>query len=295
MHSTLIASDGAALAHRRWPAATDAAARGNVVLVHGLGEHLGRYDHVAARLASAGWTVSGCDLRGHGQTPGPRGDAPDAEALLRDVAVGVDAARAAAPHGAPLVLLGHSLGGLLAARFVAGALATPRPGWSRAVDALLLSSPALDAGLRPHQQLMLAAARRLAPHLAVGNGLDARWISRDPAVVAAYRADPLVHDRVTATVASLVVDGGAAVLAAAARWNTPTLLQWAGADRCVNPAGSAAFAAAAPRAVVEAECYPGWSHELFNEPERERPIGRVVAWLDARLPRAQHRAGRTSD
>ncbi|RZU01188.1 alpha/beta hydrolase [Rivibacter subsaxonicus] len=286
MNSTLATFDGLALARRRWPPTLDngAAARGSVVLVHGLGEHIGRYAHVAAKLAAAGWAVSGCDLRGHGHSPGRRGDAPDGEALLRDIAASLDAARAEAPAGTPLVLLGHSLGGMLSARFVAAALESPAPAWSRAVDALLLSSPALDPGLRPHQKLMLAAARRLAPHLQVGNGLDPAWICRDPQVVADYLADPLVHDRVSATVASLVVDGGAAVIAAAPRWVTPTLLQWAGADRCVSPAGSAAFAAAAPRAALEHECYPGWSHELFNEPERERPIGRVVAWLEARFP-----------
>ena len=286
MTETIRSFDGVPLARRAWPSQPGIAPRGSVVLVHGLGEHLGRYEHLAARLAAAGWAVSGCELRGHGHSAGARGDAPDAEALLRDLADSLDAARAEAPPGTPLVVLGHSLGGLLAARLVAAALADPAPDWSRSVDALVLSSPALDAGLRPHQKLMLAAARRLAPHLPVSNGLDARWISRDPAVVAAYVADPLVHDRVTATVASLVVDGGAAVLAIAARWSTPTLLQWAGADRCVSPAGSAAFAAAAPRAVVEAECYPGWSHEIFNEPERERPIGRVVAWLNKRFPLA---------
>jgi alpha-beta hydrolase superfamily lysophospholipase len=286
MDSTLRADDGTTLAHYRWPAAlADAPVRGSLVLVHGLGEHLGRYQHVATRLAAAGWAVSGCDLRGHGRSAGPRGDAPDGQALLRDLALVIDAARAEAPAGAPLVLLGHSLGGLLAARFVAAALDAPAPVWSRAVDALVLSSPALDAALRPHQKLMLAVARRLAPHLAVGNGLDPDWVCSDPAVVAAYRGDPLTHDRVSATVAAMVVDGGCAVLAAAPRWRTPTLLQWAGADRCVSPAGSAALAATAPAGVIEAMCYPGWSHEIFNEPGREQPIGRVLAWLEARIPR----------
>lgn len=283
MNSTLATFDSLALARRRWPPTTEHL-RGSLVLVHGLGEHLGRYAPLATRLAAAGWAVSGCDLRGHGHSPGPRGDAPEAESLLRDIAHAIDAARDEAPPDVPLVLLGHSLGGLLSARFVAAALESPAPAWSRAVDALVLSSPALDPGLRPHQKLMLAAARRLAPHLQIGNGLDPAWISREPATVADYIADPLVHDRVTATVASLIVDGGAAVLSAARRWTTPTLLLWAGADRCVAPAGSAAFAAAAPRAVLEHECYPGWSHELFNEPERERPIARVLTWLEQRFP-----------
>lgn len=274
--------DGLRLHAYDWPP-IDGAARGTIVLVHGLGEHLGRYNHVAARLNAQRWRVVGCDLRGHGRSQGARGDAPSRDALLADLAPVVDAARALAPAGAPLVLLGHSLGGLIAARFVVAALASPAPAWSRAVDGLVLSSPALDPGLKPAQRALLAVARRLMPHLAVGNGLDANWVSHDVRVVAAYQSDPLVHDRVTATVARFAAEAGAEAIAHAPRWRVPTLLMWAGADRCVAPAGSAAFAAAAPKSVLEAQAWPGLAHELFNEPERERVLDRLLDWLDARF------------
>lgn len=257
--------------------------RGTIVLVHGLGEHLGRYGHLAARLNARQWRVIGCDLRGHGRSQGARGDAPQRDALLEDLALVIDAARADAPAGTPLVLLGHSLGGLIAARFVAATQVGARPAWARDVDALALSSPALDPGLRPAQRALLSLARHLFPHLAVGNGLDPQWVSRDEQVVAAYVADPLVHDRVTATVARFAAEAGAEVMAAAPRWRMPTLLMWAGADRCVAPAGSVAFAAAAPRSVLEAQPWPGLSHELFNEPEREQVIDRLLDWLNARF------------
>jgi alpha-beta hydrolase superfamily lysophospholipase len=102
-------------------------------------------------------------------------------------------------------------------------------------------------------------------------------------VVAAYKADPLVHERVTATVARFAAEAGGEVLAVAPRWRLPTLLMWAGADRCVAPAGSAALSAAAPRSVLESQPWPGFAHELFNEPERERVLDRLLDWLNAKL------------
>ena len=103
----------------------------------------------------------------------------------------------------------------------------------------------------------------------------------DPRVVQAYIDDPLVHDRVTPMLVHFIVDAGADVLACAPRWRVPTLLLWAGADRCVAPAGSAAFAAAAPRERLSHTCYPQLAHEIFNEPEREQPLAELVRWLGA--------------
>ena len=269
----LTTRDGLALHLRRWPAAGPA--RGTVQLVHGLGEHIGRYEHVAAALVSAGWRVVGHDHRGHGRSEGARGDVPRPDALLDDLALVVDRVRRPGRH----VLLGHSLGGLVAARFVAEGLAAVPAPFAREVDALVLSSPALDPGMNALQKLLLALLGPLAPHLRLGNGLDPAWICRDPAVVAAYRADPLVHDRITPTLARFIVDGGTLVRGAAPRWRVPTLLMWAGADRCVAPAGSAAFAAAAPREVVTAREWPGLAHEIFNEPEKIRVLDALVQWL----------------
>ena len=110
------------------------------------------------------------------------------------------------------------------------------------------------------------------------------WISRDTAVVKAYAADPLVHDRITGRLGLFVARQGPAVIAAAPRWKTPTLLMWAGADCCVAPAGSAAFAAGAPRDVVTLREWPGLFHEIFNEPEQGQVLDALVAWLTAHVP-----------
>ena len=271
----ITAADGLRPHVQHWPAA--AGRHGSVLLVHGLGEHIGRYAHVAAAINAAGWSVIGYDQRGHGRSEGARGVLPRPQDLLFDLALVIDGVRAA--HAGPLVLLGHSMGGLVAARFVAEALAVQPAAWSRAVDALVLSSPALDAGLSHLQRRMLGWLGGLAPNLAVNNGLKPAWLSHDPAVVQAYVDDPLTHDRVTARLVRFIVDSGPVVLQHAPRWSTPTLLLWAGADRCVAPAGSAAFAEAAPAAVVTPQVYPDLFHEIFNEPGADAVLARVTAFL----------------
>jgi alpha-beta hydrolase superfamily lysophospholipase len=124
----------------------------------------------------------------------------------------------------------------------------------------------------------------LLPNLAVNNGLKVDWISRDPAVVKAYAADPLVHDRITGRLGLFVARQGPAVVSAAPRWTTPTLLMWAGADRCVSPVGSAAFAAAAPKDVVTTREWPGLFHEIFNEPEQGDVLQAMDDWLARQVP-----------
>jgi alpha-beta hydrolase superfamily lysophospholipase len=248
-----------------------------VLIVHGLGEHIGRYRHVAAQLNAWGWDVHGYDQRGHGRSEGKRGAITQPDDLLHDLAAVIDALRAARP-GARLVLLGHSMGGLVAARFAAGGLGSPEP-WSRPLDGLVLSSPALDPGMNAAQRLLLAVLGPLAPGLALGNGLKPEWISRDAQVVRNYVADPLVHDRVTPRLVRFIVDGGEVVAQRASDWALPTLLLYAGSDRCVAPAGSAGFAAAAPQALVAAHEFRPLYHEIFNEPEQAEVFSVLGGWL----------------
>jgi len=278
----LVTADGLALHLQPGPPPAGAV-RGTVAVVHGLGEHAGRYGHVMAHLAAHGWASLAYDQRGHGRSPGPRGGVPQADSLLADLGAVLAHARATLPG--PLVLLGHSLGGLLAGRYVAEGLAHPPAPWRQPVDALVMSSPALDPGMSAVQQLLLAVAAPLAPGVALGNGLQPAWVCSDPAVVAAYVADPLVHDRVTPRLVRFIVDAGLLVRQRAPQWAVPTLLLYAGADRCVAPRGSASFAAAAPPARVQARRYDGMAHEIFNEPDRARVLADLTDWL-ARLPTA---------
>ena len=286
MGQTVRTRDGLALARRDWPSAD---ARGTIVIVHGLGEHIGRYAHVAARLNAGRWSVVGYDQRGHGASPGERGRIAADDDLLADLAAVVDTVRAEA--GGPLVLLGHSLGGLVVARFVAAALESARPPWQRDVDALVLSSPALDIGMTGARRALLATLEKVTPNLGIGNGLDATGISRDPAIVAAYRADPLVHDRIAPRLIRFLADAGPTVRALAPRWQVPTLLLYAGSDRCVAPSGSRAFAHDAVPAIVARREFPALFHEIFNEPEQEEVLSVLVDWLDT-LPFSPTRSPR---
>lgn len=280
MNTPLTTADGLKLHLQDWPITQ---ARGTVLIVHGLGEHIGRYEHVAQHLNSWGWNVVGYDHRGHGRSVGAKGRLNDSDSMLRDLSLVIDTVRK--NHPGPLVLLGHSMGGLVAARFVAEGLGRAAP-WHRAVDALVLSSPALAADMSAVQKLLLAVAGTLAPDQAVNNGLKPDWISRDPKVVAAYVADPLVHDRITPRLARFILDGGELVRARATQWAVPTLLMFAGSDRCVAPRGSREFAAAAPKSVLTTHEFGPLFHEIFNEPEQAEVFAVLGAWLQGLKPPA---------
>ena len=279
--TTFTASDGENLAVQDWPL-PGAASRGTVLLVHGLGEHVGRYDLLARRLNRWGFSVRGYDHYGHGESSGPRGGLTSDQRLVDDLSDLVDATRARMPTGRPLVLLGHSMGGLVAALHVAR-MQGSGPQALGAVDALVLSSPAFDAGLNAWQKALLATVPRIAPGLRVGNGLQVDYLSHDPAVVAAYRADPRCHDRISGRLARFIAEGGPAVRERAADWTVPTLLLWAGQDRLVDPAGSQDFAARAPAAVVQARRFDALYHELFNERDAEPVFATLQQWLAARV------------
>lgn len=285
--ATITTRDGLALATRHWPLPDKVAPRGVALLVHGLGEHAGRYEHVAHHLNNWGWAVVAYDHRGHGRSPGAQGRLAQGDDLLHDLASVVDTVRATYP-GQRLLMVGHSLGGLVAGRFVAAQAQPPEAApWARPVDLLVMSSPALDPGLSWFQKALLATFGKLTPDLAVPNGLKPEWVCSDPAVVKAYIADPLVHDRATGRLSHFIVNAAEQVLQRAAHWTTPTLLIYAGADRCVRPAGSARFAAAAPHAVLTTHAYARMAHEIFNEPDQAQVFADLARWLDTFEPEPQ--------
>ena len=254
--------------------------RGVVLIVHGLGEHAGRYDHVAHQLQDWGFEVRAYDQRGHGESGGKQGVLPSSTALLGDLADVMDDTQLHC-RGLPLILLGHSLGGLVASRFVSLGI--------RPVDALVLSSPALDAGLSSFQKLLLRVLPRFVPDLCVSNGLDANYLSHDPQVIKAYLTDRLVHNKISPRLGQFIATAGPATVAAADSWRTPTLLMYAGADRLVNAAGSDEFAKRASQSktvklgTVTAKRFDGYYHELFNETDAAPVFALLKSWLDARF------------
>jgi alpha-beta hydrolase superfamily lysophospholipase len=273
--STFICSDGQTLAVQDWLPSQGEPVRGLVLIVHGLGEHAGRYDALAHRLNAWGFAVRGYDQLGHGESAGVRGGLPTDTRLLEDLADVVDDTRSRMAADVPLIVLGHSLGGLVAARMVALQM--------RPVEALVLSSPALDAGLNAFQKMLLAVLPRFLPDLRVGNGLNPMYLSHDPDVLRAYRSDRLVHDRISARLARFMADAGPATLAQAVQWTVPTLLLYAGDDHLVNPAGSRRFAQVAPKQVVSSVCFENLYHEIFNEREAGPVFGSLRRWLEQRF------------
>ena len=253
---------------RSWPVPAGVERRGSVVIVHGLGEHSGRYEHVGLHLATHGYAARAYDHRGHGASPGPRGGLETSAGMLDDLA----AVFAADSEETPF-LLGHSLGGAVAAQAVTSGRLVPR--------GLILSSPALRLWLSRAQRGLLAAGLRVAPDRPVPNRLPLDKLSHDPAVVAAYRADPQVHDRITPRLTRFLLDAGAAARRDARRCTVPTLLLVSGQDQLVDARGAREFAAALAPGVGTLRVYDDLFHELFNErePDRGRVLADLVAWL----------------
>ncbi|MBI4227507.1 MAG: lysophospholipase [Candidatus Omnitrophica bacterium] len=251
-------------------------ARAQCLLVHGLGEHSGRYRHVAEALTRQQMSVWALDYRGHGRSGGRRGHCGGFHELLDDVGRVAARARSAAP-AQPLMLIGHSLGGLLV---LAYALTFPRT-----VHAVVASSPALDLAAPPpwSERLLVAVLGRVWPTCAVPNGVHPEWLSHDPAVVEAYRADPLVHHAVTMGGYRAVRRAMADVRRRAGELAVPCLVLQAGDDRLVSVAASRAFAAALTAPGSAIRVYDGWYHELFNEVGRPRVLDDLCRWLAERV------------
>ena len=274
------ARDGLNLALYDWPLPSRQRPRGVVLIVHGLGEHAWRHHALAHRLNDWGFVVRAYDQRGHGDSGGAPGVLPYEDALLDDLEEVLDDTRRhlAEPWACPLILLGHSMGGLVCASFV-------QRGMGR-VDALVLSSPAFDTGLSALKRGLIGLMLRLAPDRTLSNGLDPDKLSHAPTVAQAYRRDRRVHARISARLARFIDENGPLVRAAAPRWPVPTLLLFAGDDRLVDPSGSLEFARAAPAQLVAARCFDTLYHEIFNEADNAEVFHTLQQWLARRAPAA---------
>jgi alpha-beta hydrolase superfamily lysophospholipase len=248
------------------------AARGVVVLAHGLGEHGGRYERLATELAAAGFALYAVDHRGHGRSPGPRANIERFAHVVSDYSSFVG--RAARQHlDTPVYLLGHSMGGAVA---FASALRL-----QDAIKGLALSAPALGVEPAPGggQLLLLRALSSIAPNagaLTIAPG----DICRDPNVVSAYQNDPLVHHKAVParTVLELVTAMGGFPLQAL-KLRVPTLVMHGTADRLV-PLGAARPVCQAIAAKDKTlRYYDGLAHEVLNEPEREQVVLDLMRWL----------------
>ncbi|MGN0101411.1 MAG: lysophospholipase [Dietzia sp.] len=286
MHETVIPVPGTSGLQVRLHHADDP--RALLVLVHGFGEHSGRYGRTIGFLTDRGVSVASYDLRGHGTAPGPRARVAMETHIRDNLAVRdavVEWARSAEGVGAeslPRLLMGHSMGGL-----IAGESALRRP-WD--LKGLVLSSPGLVVGENtpvPLRKLAPVVAR-LLPFLPVEK-LDPGQISRDPVYVQDYTSDPLVHHGgVPALSAGTLLAGGLDLIERSRALRLPTLVLNGSADSITSPTGSRRFAQIAgtahdPRPDITYREFEGGYHELFNDLCADEAYEALGEWLDARL------------
>jgi alpha-beta hydrolase superfamily lysophospholipase len=256
-------ADGTRLA--RFRAEPAGSVRGEVLLVHGFADHMGRYDHVADALTAAGYRVTGLDLRGHGRSDGKRGFVARWDDYLADVDAAV-----AKIDGSPY-LVAHSMGALVTLDWLR----------TRQAKGVVLSAPLLKAKVAVPKWKVIAAKTltRLVPSLSMGNELHASEVSRHPDVIKAYDTDPLVFKTATPRWYTEMIAAAARVIEAAPKYTTPMLLMWGTGERIVDPDAIAAFGAiyGGPK---DLRIWDGFYHELFNEPERADVLDVTTKWLE---------------
>ena len=254
----------------------DTPPRAVVVLSHGLGEYARRYDHVAQRFAEAGLATYALDHRGHGRSGGKRVLVRDISEYTADFDTLVKIATREHP-GLKCIVLGHSMGG-----GIVFAYGVERPD---NYDLMVLSGPAVAA--QDQVSPLLAFTAKVLGSIAPGfpaQELDVDAISRDPAVVTAYKEDPLVyHGKVPAGIGRALLQVGETMPQRAPALTAPLLVVHGSDDRLIPVAGSHRLVECVGSTDVELKVYPGLYHEVFNEPEREQVIGDVVSWITARL------------
>jgi len=249
--------------------------RDHLVLTHDYGEHLGRYHAVAEFLTGASYAVHALDHRGHGKSGGARAVIDSFANADADIDQLVDKVRSDSSLQ-QIKLVGHSMGGSLALNY---ALNHPEK-----LSGLVLSGPAIGGGLPKIQSLLLALISRIAPGLGMIQ-LDADAVSRDPQVVAAYKADPLVfHGKVPARTAREMMHAVTTYPPRVGTMRVPCLLMHGSADTLVRAEDAQPVfdAIASPDKTVR--FFDGLYHEIFNEPERLEVLGIVKNWLDDRSP-----------
>ena len=248
--------------------------RARVVLVHGLGEHLGRYGHVASALLSRGFAVAGWDLRGHGRSSGVRGDVKDTEWLVDDLATVCAHFR---EEGCPLFIFAHSLGAQIALRFL------EREGG--VCRGAVIASPWLRLAFHPPRWKLLIArlAMWIRPGFVQKTKLRAERLSRDPAHLASFPHPELAHRRISARMYFALLAGGERIFAEAARLHTPMLLLHGDDDPVTSHRATCDFFERVGSQDKTLRVFPGARHEMHNDLDRAEVLREIGGWIEARL------------
>lgn len=256
----------------------DSKPKGLVALIHGLGEHTARYAHVGNALANAGYALVGFDLRGHGKSGGPRGHSSSLDAYIQDIRQFLHSMREKYPN-IPHFLYGHSLGGLLGLAYAIQ--------YGADLKGVIATGPALRSSLQ-EQKAKVALVRMLGsllPTVTVPSGLDAATVSRDLAVVDAYKNDPLIHYSSSLGFGKAALSAIDLCFARARDFPVPLLIIHGKSDKIAYYSGSEDFAklVSAAGKEVTLKLWDHLYHEVHNEPEKEEVFQFMIAWLDRHL------------
>jgi acylglycerol lipase len=246
-----------------------------VCLVHGLGEHTGRYAHVGKAFAEEGFALAGFDLQGHGKSSGPRGHIPSLATVMGDIQLFCQQLEERYP-GIPQFLYGHSMGG-----FLVLAYATFK---SNTLRGVIATGPALRTPVL-EQKFKIGLAKVLGsfmPTMTISTGLEVSFISRDPQVVRAYQEDPLVHGMGTLAAAQMGLDAVDWAFAHAPDFPVPLLLLHGSEDKIAYLHGSQEFANLVPSNCT-LKFWEGLYHEIHNEPEQKEVFAFMIDWMNSQL------------
>ena len=246
-----------------------------VCLVHGLGEHTSRYQHVAEAFSKQGYALFGVDTRGHGRSGGPRGHIPSIESVMQDIDLLFEQAKSRY-QGLPLILYGHSLGGILVLHY----------GLKRKPDikGVIATSSGLRTALENQPAKILAAKvlGAIIPKVSLPSGLEVNAISHDKSVVEKYKNDPLVHDKISLGFGKIMLETTQWTLKHSAEFPIPLLMIHGKADAIAFPSGSIEFAAP-----LKEKCklllFDDGYHELHNEPDKAEVFKTMTDWMDERV------------
>lgn len=272
----LRTQDGTRIFFRRVPSTQGERAKARVLVVHGFAEHSGRYVHVLRALAEKGFDAWALDLRGYGKSDGGRGCVKRFDEYLDDVGT-LLATAAQDRERVPVFVLGHSMGGLVSTRFV-----EDRPS---GVKGLCLSSPFFRVKMPVPFTKRLAASvlSSVLPNLALATNLDAKNLSRDPEVVKAYTADPLVFGTATTRWFTEAMKAQQRAIAEAPSLRLPVLIVHGAADGLADPEGSRAFFERLGAPDKTLKLWPELRHEVLNEPEKLEVISVFTDWIEKHL------------
>lgn len=247
--------------------------KATLVIAHGLGEHSGRYQNIVQALLPQGYVIYALDHRGHGRSPGQRGGIHQWADVRQDLRAFVQLAQSR-EAGRPFFLMGHSMGGCMVLEYVLH--------YPDGLTAVVASAPAVGPlNISPVLATLSKALARILPNVAVRSGLDITAVSRDTAVVEAYRQDPLVHDKGTPAAAVAFMQAAAWTMAHAADFPRPLLLLHGDADRLVDVARSQQFFAQVQHPDKKLIVYPGGYHELHNDLDQAQMLADLSEWLAA--------------